>query len=205
MKKLFTSDKFFKLAAFITLIAAVVADILTVALGYLKNEQFIQSYFVYAILVGIGAVVVYLSYKNHDKNTTKGMIGFLFALLLMVDVNTLFNIGTPLMSLFDSICAIFLVILDVLLIINHFVLGSDHGSRPNTVLFNQVLWIALVVMNIVGIVSIAVLHSGYFNDSLHGLNSVIYLFVYLFAFATIICVESRTDEYKAIRQEKGKN
>lgn len=198
LKKIFTNDKFFLVSVVISIVCALVS-VFCYASNGLSLEYDDLSWVVSSCLYAIGVFVLYRSYIKHDKNVMKTMLGFLLAVILMADLGP----TATYIKNNDSklIFMLIYIVLDIALIINHFILCSDHKSKPGIILLNQLNILSEAVISII-----------YFSIMMSNLvsnpNTNIYDYlgcasgeiVFFFMFASIVCVESRLDLYKANRE-----
>jgi len=188
MKKLFTNDKFF------------LANVLIAAIGLVIN--FVICRFIYPpewstgfilfIIVAVCLLVVYFSYKKHNKNVMKGMIGAVLMAYLIEGILGLNVNYTP----FDRICTRLMFALSVCLFISHFVINGSRKASPVSVLINQLLCftnaITSIVWNAIGN-----------NGTLELVASVLSAIAWSCVMFSIVCVESRLDAYRLDREAAG--
>ena len=198
LKKLFTNDRFFAAAAGISVIASIAALVLFLLAGDFASEPG-GLYLVGYVLLAVCVSGLYFSYQKHDKNVMKGLMGVLLATLLLTDCYSLEAVtyhgyAAPYLELF-------LIALDLVLMINHFILNSDHGSRPGNILINQVAASILALTNLAELGIMVGLSADIIGDLRLALGSGAAMLAYLFAFVSIVCVESRLDLYKSMRKQ----
>lgn len=161
------------------------------------------------IIQGILALFIYRAYAAHDKNVMKGLLG---ALLMELILNELcyifgflrikiveeFEMSTALGVIFVAIEVVFFT-LQVILFINHFVINSDHHSSPVKVRFNQkVLFCLMSTIIVQEMFSIATLSS---YTAYTVLQQILWFILEISTYGFIICIESKIDEYKALREQ----
>lgn len=161
------------------------------------------------IIQGILTLCIYRAYVKHDKNVMKGMMGALLMELILnelcyifgflrVKIVEEFEMSTVLGVIFVAIEAVFFT-LQVILFINHFVINSDHHSSPEKVSFNQKILFCLMASLVVQeAFSIATL-SSYTVYTV--LQQILWFILEISTYGFIICVESKIDEYKALREQ----
>lgn len=197
MKKLFTNDKFFLFSVLATVLCAVIEIIC-----FIISKADIATHFTWItphIIIGICSAVLYLSYINHNKNIMKGIIGFLFATILMNDIK---NLEYYTVASFSYICQLLFVVLDIVLVVDHFVLNSTHLSKPVTVKINQFVLVLFTIISIVLLINVLSGMSSFPGVALYNyIESITSGLIFVFTFASIVCVESRLDLYKAIREQ----
>ena len=161
------------------------------------------------IIQGILALFIYRAYAKHDKNVMKGLLGALLMELILnelcyifgflrVKIVEEFEMSTVLGVIFVVIEAVFFT-LQVILFINHFVINSDHHSSPAKVRFNQkILFCLMATIVAQEAFSIATL-SSYTAYTI--LQQILWFILESSTYGFIICVESKIDEYKALREQ----
>ncbi len=202
MKKMFTNDLFFLIVVLLTVLSVGVACICSI----LNGSGFLFDCWT-GVIAAAGVLSLYISYKTHNKNVMKGLIGFVLAVILMLDV---YYFGFDL-SLYESadVLAIDFVFfaLDLILIVNHFILASDHGSRPVNILVNQIV-LFLQAATSAGYYILTITENALeYGSAAGGSDALIPVINIAFAlsctmtFAAVVCVESRLDVYKARREK----
>ena len=95
--------------------------------------------------------------------------------------------------------------LDLILVINHFILNSSRRSNPLHVKISQITLLLLLIAVIVGYLiylfvpsldMIGATASDYIVNIVEGLN-------YVCVYAVIVCIESRLDAYRIDRENAG--
>jgi len=196
MKKFFTNDKVFSLVAIGGFVCSLLYSIGCFAFW---SDILASTYASAAILMVINGVAVlslYISYKKHAKNVMKGLIG----VLLYGNFATVCTITFPYTNTFtiDIVCSFALLALTFAILVNHFIINSDHKSRKNNVLLNQILAILIVIVAIIWPIS--------WIQYLEG-AAIIFQFItslgIICIVGTIVCVESRLDAYRIDREAAG--
>ena len=161
------------------------------------------------VIQGILAIFIYRSYVSHDKNVMKGLMGALLMELILNELCYIFGflriktaeefaISTVLGVLFILIEIVFFS-LQISLFVNHFVINSDHHSNPSKVRLNQKILFGLMATVVVQeIFSIATLSS---YTAATVLQQILWFVLESSTYGFIICVESKIDEYKALREQ----
>lgn len=197
LKKLFTNDKFFLITVFITVLCTII-DLFSLIMSgadLLMHLSWISTH----LLIAIFTVIIYISYLKHNKNIMKAVIGMLFGVLLMSDISSLVFYLSYSMDVFYGYVY---VILDIVLIVNHLVLNSNHSSRPLAVKVNQITLLLQATASVLTFISTIKATSLGDTNIYDLLSTVVSPFLFVFAVASIVCVESRLDLYKAIREQK---
>jgi len=189
LKNLFTNNKFFLAMT----IAAVIGPVYE-ALKYICPLY--QNYQNCLIYIGLALcqIVLYNSYKKHEKNVMKGIMGSLLMALFVWSSSFLSSD-----NLDNRIIGLFLVICILGIAVNHFIINSEHHSKPVVVNSNQIFsWLFLIgiaFFNIRGIVN---------NPSVINIfESALNILSMFGSISTIISVESRLDLYRKDREDKG--
>ena len=161
------------------------------------------------IIQGILVLCIYRAYVAHDKNVMKGLMGSLLMELILNELCYIFGFlrvkaaeefaqSTLLGVLFILIEAVFFT-LQVVLFINHFVINSDHHSSPARIRLNRRILFGLMSALVVQeAFSIATLSS---YTVFTVLQQVLWFVLEITTYGFIVCVESKIDEYKAIREQ----
>lgn len=202
VKKLFRSDKFFKLPVFFSAFCAIYY-LFYFIIPFEKLDGIDLSWILTDIILGICPVVLYISYDEHNKNFMKGMIGLLLGIVLMDDVQSLaYFISEEDPYYIVSIC---FLALDLVLIVNHFILNSDRRSKPLHVTIGQVNLCLQAIAITVGYLIYLVVPSPdmigaapeeYVLTIVEGLN-------YISIYTVIVCIESRLDAFRIDRENAG--
>jgi len=195
IKRFFTKDFTFTLCTWVAVLANMIMSIFSF---FPQSEGLVDfSYLVQCIVEGVCLFFIYTSYKKHQKNMTKGLLGFLLAINLLntIEFSQLLD-GTVLDYFMEGITLIVTVILTV----NHFVINRTHKSSPMNVYINQIS--AGVLILISGIVW-SVLGLLQNPNGVVAFTNIMSLFGYSGKIAAIVCVESRLDAYRLDREAAG--
>jgi len=195
LKKLFTNDSFFRLAALCGVVANVLGLIVRMLMGAAGTIDF--PYSMKCLFEGACMLVLFLSYNRHNKNLMKGILGALLAVNLLTSVDIMpVMLGFPL----DFTIAVAFFLLSLILFVNHFVMSSSRQSSPKNIYLNQIVSILLIMIPGVlwGVVGIVYDHSvpGVVTQAIDviGFSGMI---------AAIVCIESRLDAYRLDRETAG--
>ena len=162
------------------------------------------------IIQGVLVLCVYRAYSVHEKNVMKGMLGALLMELILNELCYIFGfLRVKIAEEFAAsiVLGVFFVLIEgifftlqVVLFINHFVINSDHRSSPSKVRLNQKILFGLMVTLIAQeTFSVATLSS---YTAVTVLQQIMWFVLEISTYGFIISVESKIDEYKAIRQQK---
>ncbi len=190
MKKLFTSDKFFGIAAILGCIGLIAGGIL----GFIIYPEYL-TLSVQCIVMGLAVYFMASSYRKHSKNVMKGLLG---ALLMAALLSAIECFGSA-ASLVDKVCAPIVLVAVLGLFVSHFYINSDHHSKPGMIRLNQVLWLVLAVVWALNVIAWACVSGG----ALSILMSVVVALGRIFMGASVVCVESRLDAYRIEREANG--
>jgi len=185
MKKLFTCDKFF----LITVLLSVFGAIGLILMQFTGNREFL-AYNLTLLVFPICTMILYLSYRHHDKNVMKAVMGALLMALIMSDFAYL--------SLGDKVTPFFLFF-DCLLFFSHLLINSDRHASPGRIRFNQIVVLGYLAIEL-GWTVIGFSGSETAFDVLFTVFSVL---TYLATAFVIVCVESRLDAYRLDREAAG--
>lgn len=189
MKKLFTNDTFFLIMVLCT-ICEIVFAIISITV-YHNSDQACLVLIIRVLCV----FVLFISYKKHNKNVMKGMMGALLMAHLITAILRLSNDYFAIESIFSTIFAI----LATLLFINHFIINSSHKSNPVLITISQIILILLVLNNTVWGIAWMIED----NSVLNCIISILDIIGYMGMTAVVVCVESRLDAYRLDREKAG--
>jgi len=191
MKKLFTDDKFF---FYVTVVA--VAGLLEYA-SFLLSAS-IPTYKADGVIIALVAfclITLYLTYKYHNKNIMKGMMG---ALLMALVSESLFTLSLEETGFtFHAIS----LALTFILFINHFVINGTRFATPINVLVNRIVVLLYALNMVIWIISEV---NGSVDMSVsYYISMPSYAIGLVCMAASIVCIESRLDTYMERRQNAG--
>lgn len=161
------------------------------------------------IIQGILVFFVYRTYVSHDKNVMKGLMGSLLMELILNELCYIFGFqrvriaeefsqGTLFGVIFLLLELVFFT-LQVVLFINHFIINSDHHSSPARIKINRrVLFSLMATVVAQEVFSIATLSS---YTAATVIQQLLWFVLEISTYGFIVCVESKIDEYKAIREQ----
>lgn len=156
-------------------------------------------------------VFLYRSFKRHNKNVQKGLIGAVLMWYLYDEVNyvlsgivfndAVFTEYSNAAGMAYIVLSIATMVLFAALFVNHFIINSDHHSRPMNVFINQLLIIAIAVISILSIpMQVSVL----MGQGLCSVGEAITWHTGLAALVILIAsYEARLDGYRIAREEAG--
>jgi len=190
MKKLFTNDTFFSTVVMIAVIGSLLGGAIMFAVC---PEVTVNA--VTLIISAICILIINISYRNHNKNLLKGMMGAALMGLIVCEIQGLASTS----SNFDTPFAIIFVILAVILFINHFIINSTRNPSPINVAINRVIVVLYAITNTVWMAMWIYLAGG----SAETIGYVAYILCFPCLMASIVCVESRLDAYRLDREAAG--
>jgi len=191
LKKLFTNDKFFAISTFCSAFSLAV-------LGIIYAIQYSDGMFGSGVIKIVGSiylVVLYISYKRHEKNVLKGIMGATLSTMLISALYVIPMITLPAEKVIIPLNAV----LSALLLTNHFVINSSRKSSPTNIRLNQVL-VLLIAINLI---AWSVVWFPYSLTATDIIADVCAIVGFAFMAASIVCVESRLDAYRLDREEAG--
>ena len=203
LKKIFTNDKFFLTSVIISVLAAIVSFVLFLLSGISVVDFGLSKLVPSNVLVPLCVIGLYMSYQAHNKNIMKYLIGILMAIAAFVDLYNLdgYIASTPDSGSYAVIIYSLLTVFDFVLIINHIILNADHGSHPVNVRINQISIFIIAALNAVNFI-VFVNNSKYSASPEFQIGLISTMLTYLFAYSSIVCIESRLDLYKAMRERQ---
>lgn len=196
LRDFFEDDKTFFAS---TVIAAVCFLCSGVNMCFLLTKTTNIVYYLYAallLLIGPIVAILYYSYVKHNKNVMKGLMPLLLALLFVIDLVAFLDAYLN-GEMLEKIVAGANSIIDVAIIVVHFLINSDHHSSPILVAANQILLIIYTLLSVVTLFPVIFLS----GSIIIGLGSLLTSFAYVALVSTIICIETRIDAFKAKRDE----
>lgn len=192
MKKLFTNDKFFLAMVIFGFVGSVLCSIYyAIPTINAFNPPAATSFAFEAIC----AICLYVSYKKHSKNVMKGMLAAVLTSLLMDFTCWMVDLYFSLDLVFN--CIAFGLI--AILFVNHFIINSEHHSKPVNIRINQIVALLYFVDCLVWDITWALS----FPLGVETVGACIECISCTGLIATIVCVESRLDAYRIDREKAG--
>jgi len=190
LKKFFMDDKIFTIAIVAVVIGAV-ADIARMAvIGMLSS-----AYVVGRLLFLFSAICTYVSFKKHNKNVMKGMLGATVTYNLMNSLYATAFLQYPhekILSPIDlTLCSIIFIV--------HFIINSDRHSRPVYVFVNQIASILLVIEYTMWMCG----YIPHYQSAVATVSLIITSIAFAGFMYLIVSVESRLDAYRLDREAAG--
>ena len=183
------------------LVSMIIAAVASVAQAAMNYE--IRSYFsAFTFILNTACVIVlYLSYKKHDKNVMKGMMGAILMLMLLRSADnfsrTALEIAEP--GLLRIIAMAIPVIIMLAIMINHFIINADRHSKPWNVKVNQILFVILLVVQV-----LYRMYNVVVSDSMFlRMSYLVSIFTMSSTICLLICIETKMEGYKALREANG--
>ena len=197
----FTNDKLFKASTIICAICTAIYIACFFSWSWNSGLADLPWLFI-DVITGVCAIVLYVSYRRHNKNLMKGITGFLLASILMDDVQSMVYY----LSINDafSVFSIFYVVCAIIIVINHFIQSSSRKSNSVSVTVNQIVLLLDVLAVIVGYIFYMAASADFINPSVVDyISTIAEGFNFVFICTIIICVESRLDSYRIDRENAG--
>jgi len=189
MKKLFTNDVFFLIAF---LISAISSFAVLMILAVQPGGDFLHYGWLVTAIFFVCELTMFFSYKSHNKNVMKGMIG---ASLMAIIMQGMYS-ATVAVNSGIATCAVLYTIVALLLFATHFSINSEHKSRPGSINVNIVFCLIFIFVNVVWYI-VNVRAEGFSVVTL--LTSLINIGIVL----TIVCIEAKLDAFRVNREAAG--
>jgi len=197
--KFYEKDITFVLFTILTILIGIASTVLSIV-----NDN--VSYVLVPIITII-AFVLFRSYKTHNKNVMKGLMGAVLMWLVTEEVSYMINVflsgPVAFKNTVDNLYGLFVVVKVVCVIVTlgifalHFVINSDHKSNPLFIELNQTLQLFLICLYVADII-ISAMAMGSLNAEL-----IAFLVFKAALMNMVICIESKLDAYRIIREAKG--
>jgi len=159
------------------------------------GELIYLNYGLTHIVYALCLIVLLATYRKHNKNVMKAMMGALLMTLVLDSFSYLQSFRA-----FDITFAFIYMIIAIGLFINHMLINGTHHPTQAKVRVNQILVILLAIAHIVWFIYPL---SNFINDTYMTISFVGYVFGYVCMAIAIICVESRLDAYRLDREAAG--
>ncbi len=190
MKKLFTNDRFFLAMVLIS----VWGEIIYLASTVLQGEH-ILTLCIPSVIRLMCMLVLWFTYKAHNKNAMKGMMGAILMALLLEGNSML----AKAVILADKIIVPIYLVCAAALFISHFVINSTRHPSPASVKLNQILAFLLAAADLAWYI-VWIPHE---TAILTSVADCVYGISFACLTAAIVCVESRLDAYRLDRENAG--
>ena len=202
LSTIFKNDKLFKISVIISVICTVIYIVSFFFWSWNSGLADLPWLFP-DIALGVCSVVLYVSYRRHNKNLMKVIIGFVFGVILMDHIQYLGYY----ISVDDAfyIFSIFNIVCTAVIIINHCIQNSNRKSNSVSVTANQVVLLLNAFGYVVGyILYMTVPSADFINPTAADyISTIADGIIFILTFVIIICVESRLDAYKVDREDAG--
>ncbi len=192
MKKLFVNSNTLLLSAMFAEIAYLIAGVLAIEKS--GNNLLALPSFLVAVLL----IVLLISLRSGETNCQKATLGALIFYIAADNLTVAVNTLESDVSVIAKVLPFILAALCLVVFADHLLLQSDHVGEETPATLNK---FALILMPIVIIASMILL--GTEAEALE--YEWVYDFASLFGVLVIVCIESKIQEYKAIRNENMKN
>jgi len=195
---IFLNNRWFTAFTIIMFIAGMVELVLCFTT---KSVDYIMVPFV-AVL----GVIMYGSYRAHDKNVMKGLMGAELMWMLSSEVAitcTLMVTGKDAFKAGLGSGYSFFVVIEMIALLTmlfifalHFMINSQRESSPTEIWLNQLLNVFLIVIYLV--ITILLLAFDYLSASM-----IVLMIFKVALMLMVISIESRLDEYRIRRERRG--
>lgn len=194
-RKFFTSEVVFLAAVVVAALCFLVSAVTT----FLSGSVFAFVYFNTVMDTGLAAAVVflYVSYRSHEKNVMKGLLGLVLGVVFAMDAFYLAEAFGQ--NVFGVIFYLLTLLVDGALTVNHFIINSDHHSSPKQVFLNQILVLTRMGLLLIDMIPTLVENAGETGAGLLAVATVSSVLAFAAALGTVVCVESRLDAYRIER------
>ncbi len=200
--KFLTSDKVLYSLPWIYTVSTIAYEIICFIYYKSMSGIFTLGIEIMNILLVFGIAI---SYKVHEKNIMKS----LFGAIMMERVIASFNLLTSHFSYegytFIKVETVITLLLYILLLVNHLILGYGHKANPSRVSLNRTVGFLLIVMSIIN----GVYEMSWYIANPEYLDSIMPIIISLLVIISdaaivleILCIETKVDAYKIIRENK---
>jgi len=190
MKKLFTSDRFFLL---VTVIAACFELISGVINVFAAPETIMGNVLQIAVVACIATL--YISYKKHNKNLMKAMMGALVMAFIMIEVMSLSTMSRT-ADMIATPCAL---VCAAVIFVNHMVINAKRQASPVNIVISQIAASLYALTYIVWMFA----WIGECKSIWVLVSSVLYIVAIPCMMAAVVCIEARLDSYRTDREAAG--
>ena len=187
MKKIFTSDSFFMVSMILAAMCESVYCIFGLLGVYGSSLAYVQL-----LIQTVCVFFLYISYRDHQKNVMKGMMGA----LLMAQVSTALSFFTSDMELVNIFATGIFALLALILLITHLIINGDRRANPSMVRLNQIFVVLYALANVLRCLPACV-------DEVSTVMNIIGILGCFGISSVIVCVESRLDAYRTDREKAG--
>jgi len=191
MNKFLTSDKVLYSMPWIYAISTLTFEILHIILKSFPSV-FDLGIEIINVLIVFGITT---SYKAHEKNIMKTLFGALMmGGIIYFFYSVCYCFDKPEYILSTVIFSI-MTLLYIVLFVNHLILGYGHKANPSRTNLNRVVGLLLILCNIIITVP-------YFTEPITILLSILSIISEAAIIIEILCIETKVDAYKIIRESK---
>ena len=201
--KIFENEEFMKACAIIAFFGGFLVASLTFS-AFGRPDAQVPFY----IVQGLLAIFLYRSYREHEKNVMKGLLGALLCELLLSEFCYIFGaFSERLASMFSAgfgegfmfiIIESIIIGMQILMFINHFAINSDHHSSPGKIKLNQYLLLGVMLVLLLQKIVFALVIG--ISDTARVIWQASWFVFEICTYALIICIESRLDFFRIIRE-----
>ncbi len=190
MKKLFTGDKFF---LFVTVTAACFEFISGLINVFAAPETVMGNVLQLAVVACIATL--YISYKKHNKNLMKAMMGALLMAFVMIEVMSL----SAMSRTSDMIATPCALVCAAVIFVNHMVINARRQASPANIVINQTAAALYALTYVVWMFT----WIGECRTVWMVVSSVLYVVAIPCMMAAVVCIEARLDSYRSDREAAG--
>ncbi len=158
----------------------------------------------------LSLIFLYVSFKLHNKNVQKGLLGAVLMWYLYDEINYVVGgiiLSPDVLSYYNSFSGVAYIVLNLIcvalftgLFVNHFIINSDRHSRPINIFINQWLVILFSVFSIISAPFQVIVLAGQGLDIIEGITWQLGVAALAFLVASY---ESRLDAYRIDREAAG--
>jgi len=186
--KFLTSDK---VLYSLPWIFAVVVVVLQIA-AYMDKPRINYSNLGIGIINLLFVCGILISYKKHEKNIMKTLFGAVMSGRIISMMQYVSNSIEKFGEYPERALAILPLIFYILLLVNHLILGYGHKASPDRVSINRVVGFLIIVTTAVW--NFATLDSIFLI--------IMWILFEIVIVIEILCIETKVDAYKIIRESK---
>jgi len=193
--KFFKDDKVFYALPWLYMITCLLSEF-AIVVTYIKYLNAIPLFDIITKVLTIALVFgIAISYKKHEKNVMKMLVGALLFSQVLVWIQTFCSYAfSSSYGLLYKTCVGLLALCFIEIFIGHIVLASSHKSNPQLIKANQAVAIGSIVLSF---------GANFFSfQQGYVMMPAISILEYFSLIAVIVSIESRVDEFKQIREQK---
>jgi len=193
MKKLFTDDKFFMASALLAIVGLLFNDVVL-----WDGFQQYRITILMEEMCALCSVFLYTSYKKHNKNVMKFLMGALLTLILVRALSVLTGLDADKSHVLVLVMALY-SLFALLLFVDHAIINSDRRSSAKYIRANQVICGLILVCELLA----CALSQPMYDSVLATISNIAGAIGFACVVITVVCVESRLDAYRINREQAG--